>query len=316
MFKIGYRTIKTAVGTAISIAIAQWLDLQFYVSAGILTILCIQVTKQRSLQISGERFLACVIGMIFAIVFFEILGYHPLVLGVLLLLFIPTMVMFKAKEGIVTAIVIILHFYVLQEVSTGIVVNELKLIVIGIGVALLVNLYMPSVEKELKKDRILLERNFNEIFKQVAIYLRNGESDWNGEEITETAHLIEKAKNTALRNIENHFLRYEDKYYHYFKMREKQFEIIERVMPVISSLDETVIQGERIASFLEELCQNIHPGNNTEQLLQSLYEMKGEFKEMELPKDRREFEIRSALFYFVNEMEQYLFVQYQYKKGK
>ena len=41
-FRIGYRTIKTAVGTAISILIAQQLGLDNFASAGILTILCIQ----------------------------------------------------------------------------------------------------------------------------------------------------------------------------------------------------------------------------------------------------------------------------------
>ena len=46
-FSIGYRTIKTAVGTAIAIFIAQQFGLDNFASAGILTILCIQVTKKR-----------------------------------------------------------------------------------------------------------------------------------------------------------------------------------------------------------------------------------------------------------------------------
>ncbi|MBQ9999250.1 aromatic acid exporter family protein, partial [Bacillus subtilis] len=50
MFKIGYRTIKTALGTALAIYISQLLHLQNYASAGIITILCIQITQKRSLQ--------------------------------------------------------------------------------------------------------------------------------------------------------------------------------------------------------------------------------------------------------------------------
>lgn len=46
MFKIGYRTLKTALGTALAIYIAQMLGLQNYSAAGIITILCIQVTKK------------------------------------------------------------------------------------------------------------------------------------------------------------------------------------------------------------------------------------------------------------------------------
>lgn len=69
-FSIGYRTIKTAVGTAVSILIAQKLGLDNFASAGILTILCIQVTKKKSLRTAWDRFLACVLAMPFAALFF------------------------------------------------------------------------------------------------------------------------------------------------------------------------------------------------------------------------------------------------------
>lgn len=46
MFKIGYRTIKTALGATLAIIIAQMLSLEYFSAAGIITILCIQVTKK------------------------------------------------------------------------------------------------------------------------------------------------------------------------------------------------------------------------------------------------------------------------------
>ena len=49
-FSIGYRTLKTAIGAAIAIAVAQFFDLQFYTAAGILTILSVQPTKKKSLH--------------------------------------------------------------------------------------------------------------------------------------------------------------------------------------------------------------------------------------------------------------------------
>ena len=71
-FRIGYRTIKTAVGATLAILIAQSLGLENYASAGILTILCIKVTKKKSLRASWDRILACLIGMVFSFVFFEL----------------------------------------------------------------------------------------------------------------------------------------------------------------------------------------------------------------------------------------------------
>ena len=44
-------------------------------------------------------------------------------------------------------------------------------------------------------------------------------------------------------------------------MREKQFEIIERVLPIVTSISQTVKQGQMIADFIEELAEHIHAGN-------------------------------------------------------
>lgn len=312
-FSIGYRTIKTALGAPIAIWIAQLLELEHYVSAGIITVLCIQITKKRSMQSAWARFLACSIAMAFSVVFFELLGYHPVSIGLLLLLFIPTTVMVKAKEGIVTSTVIILHIYSASEVSIKLIVNELLLIIIGIGVALLMNVYMPSLENKLKVYQVEIETKFSQIFCEVINYLLNGDSDWDGKEITETAKLLEEAKTLALRNVENQVLRHEDLYYHYFNMREKQFEIIERVLPTVASISTNVEQAKLIAEFIEELRLHIHPGNTAHTFLRKLYTLSKRFQEMPLPKTREEFEARAALLHFLHEMERYLVIKSLFK---
>ncbi|WP_040208206.1 aromatic acid exporter family protein [Neobacillus jeddahensis] len=315
-FSIGYRTIKTAVGTAISILIAQQLGLNNFASAGILTILCIQVTKRKSLRTAWDRFLACVLAMPFSAVFFEGIAYHPIVIGMMLLVFIPTIVMLKAKDGVVTSSVIILHIYMAHNISWGLIYNELGVITVGIGVALLINLYMPSVDQKLRDYQVKIEENFKIIFCEMVRYLRTGDSDWDGSEITESANLLEEAKMLAVRDVENRFLREENIYFHYFKMREKQFEIMERVLPIVTSLTRTVEQGKMVAAFLEELSENIHPGNTAHIYIDKLREMKKEFEEMELPRTREEFETRAALLQLVNEMNDYLIIKSSLKENR
>ncbi|KAF0824720.1 aromatic acid exporter family protein [Cytobacillus firmus] len=312
-YRIGYRTIKTAVGTSISIMIAQMLQLDNFVSAGILTILCIKVTKKKSLRASWDRFFACLLAMAFSSLFFEGIAYHPLVIGLLLLFFIPAAVMAKASDGIVTSSVIILHIYSAGEVSRDLLLNELGIIIVGIGVALIANLYMPSLESKLKEYRLEIEENFKIIFDEIVRYLRTHESSWDGREITETMELIDEAKALAFRDVENRFRRDENLYYHYFKMREKQFEIIERVLPSVTSIALPVEQGEMIADFIEELSEHIHPGNTALLFLEKLYRMKVSFENMDLPKTREEFEARAALLHFVKEMEQYLIIKSSFK---
>lgn len=312
-FSIGYRTIKTALGTPIAIWIAQLLQLDHFVSAGIITILCIQITKKRSLQSAWARFSACSIAILFSALIFEFIGYHPISIGLLLLLFIPTTVMLKLKEGIVTSTVIILHLYSAGQMTLGLMINELLLIMIGIGVALLMNVYMPSLEKKLEAYRNEIEQKFSQIFCEIINFLLNGDSDWDGKEITETAQILEEARTLALRNVENQVLRHEDLYYHYFKMREKQFEIIERVLPTVASISANVEQAKIVAQFIEELRTSIHPGNTARKFLRKLHSLSKQFQEMPLPNSREEFETRAALLHFLNEMEQYLIIKSQYK---
>jgi len=312
-FRIGYRTIKTALGTTISILLAQAIGLNNFASAGILTILCIKPTKVKSIKASWDRVLACIIAMGFSALFFEGITYHPVTIGLMLLFFIPTAVMFKAQEGIVSSSVIILHIYSAGNVTTGLLINELGIIIIGVGMALLMNLYMPSVERKLLEYQKELEENFRKIMLEIVNYLRTSDNSWGGVELTKTGKLIDEAKALAFRDVENHFRRNENLYYHYFKMREKQFEIIERILQLVASLPVTVVQGKMIADFMEELADYISPGEVPQNFLEKLLEMRVQFQNMDLPKTREEFEVRAALLQLTKEIEQYLTLKNSFK---
>lgn len=306
---IGYRTLKTAIGAGCSIWVAQLLELKFYVAAGIITVLCIKPTKIQSLKTAGERIVACLIGLIIAGTIFELIGYHPWVLSVVLLVLIPVCVRFKIADGIVSSFVIVLHLYLLKTINLAIVLNEFALVLIGVGFALVLNLYMPSVDRELKKYQIQIEQNFKRIFTELAIYLRSGENDWDGKEITETTELLQKAKRLALKDIENHLKKEQNSYYTYFTIREKQFDIIVRLIPIISALDTTHWQGGMIADFLDDVRDGIHPGDTTDKYLDQIKQIRQKLRKAPLPKDHEEFEIQASLFHLLNEMERYLFIK-------
>ncbi|MDQ0299556.1 uncharacterized membrane protein YgaE (UPF0421/DUF939 family) [Salibacterium salarium] len=312
-WRIGYRTLKTAIGAALSIFIAQLLQLDFYVSAGIITVLCISVTKKESVRASWERIVACLVGLIYGSIVYELIGYHPISIALLFLLFIPTAVGIGAKRGVVTSVVIMLHLYTTEGVSVEVLLNEVLLIFIGVGVALVMNMYMPSNEKDLTWKQVRLEDCFRSIWKEFASYLRFGDNTWDGKEIADAAAFIEEGKEMALKNVDNHFLRNDDYFYHYFKMREKQFAVIKSILPFISTLDRTLIQGEKMASFMEELSQAVSPGNTSAYFLVRLNELRNELKQMELPQTREEFEVRSSLFYILHELEEYLLTKKKFK---
>ncbi|MGI2326632.1 aromatic acid exporter family protein [Planococcus sp. YIM B11945] len=312
-FSIGYRTMKTAAGVAIAITLAQLLHLDYYVSAGILTILCIQPTKKKSIRAAFSRLVASLIAILYAFVFFEGIAYQPVVLGVMILLFIPALVSLGFSEGFVSSSVILLHIYDSKNLTGDLFLNELMLMGVGFGTALLVNMYMPSIERKLDDYRYDIESLYSSIFQEMVVYLRRGESAWSGKELMEAEELLKKAKALAYQDVENHVTRLENKHYRYFDMREQQFGIIERILPKITALPVIVNHAQLVADFLEELANNVHSGNTAHRYIDELDAVKADFAAMPLPQSHETFLAMASLYQVIQEMESYLEIKQSYK---
>ncbi|PKH08306.1 aromatic acid exporter family protein [Planomicrobium sp. MB-3u-38] len=310
---IGYRTLKTAVGVIIAISLAQLLQLDFFVSAGILTILCIQPTKKRSIRAALSRFIASLIAIGYASIFLEGIAYHPVVVGLMILLFIPVLVSLRFADGFVSSSVIIFHIYSVGNLTGSLILNEILLMVVGFGTALLVNMYMPSIEKKLDDYRYQTEVLYAKILHEMAGYLKDGKSDWDGKELIQTEELLKKAKALAYQDVENHVTRLENKYYRYFDMRQDQFEIIERILPKISTLPVLVKHAQLIADFLNDLADHVHAGNTAYHYLDKLEVVKKEFSLLPLPESHQEFQSMAVLYQVIEELDAYLEIKQSYR---
>ncbi|AKG04354.1 hypothetical protein AAV35_005840 [Salimicrobium jeotgali] len=314
--RIGSRTIKTALGTPLAIWMAQLLELDNFASAGIVTILCIQVTRKRSLLSAWHRFAACMLAILYSFIFFEgLMGFTPLAIGVMLLLFIPTTVRLKITPGIITSSVIVLHLYTFGKIDLSIVWNEFLLIVIGIGIALILNIYMPSLERSLEEYQTDVEDCFSSILKEISLYLKEEKYAWAGEELTRTAELLEEAKALAYKQVENRLLKPHHPYYHYFHMRTKQFELLEQMLPLVTRISQYDEYASKIGDLFEDLSGAVHPGNTALLYLRKLEELRNYFKEEPLPESREEFESRASLYQLLNELEDYLIIKRSFKRS-
>lgn len=305
-FTIGYRTMKTAVGAAIATAIAYYFQLEFYSSAAILTMLCVQTTKKKSLHAVYTRIVASFVGMFYSFLAFELVDYNPIMLGIMLLIHIPTLVSFKVTAGFISSAVIILHIYSVSNFTLELLFNELALMAIGFGTALVVNMYMGDYQKQLDSYLTKLEDLYRSIFSEIVKYLRNGDTSWTGKELITAANLLNKAKSLAYKDVGNHLTRKKDQYYRYFDMREQQLEIIERVLPKITTLPVMVQQAGLVADFMEDLGSNVHSGNTARHFRDKLDIVKEEFAKMPLPETHEKFLAMAALYQFIEEMDIYL----------
>lgn len=131
MFTIGSRTVKTAIGAMIALSIAQLLALDNASTAAVITLLSVQSTKRKSVTIAWRRFAACLLGMGLAVLLFEGSAYTPIVVGVLLLIYIPLMAKMGLQDGIVPGFVIVMQLYISQHITSELLVNQILIFSIG-----------------------------------------------------------------------------------------------------------------------------------------------------------------------------------------
>jgi uncharacterized membrane protein YgaE (UPF0421/DUF939 family) len=306
---MGYRTIKTAVGAGLAIWIASLLDLEFATFAAIIVIMCIERTKKKTLITMNKKFFASLLSLVIGALFFEVLGYYPIVFALFILLFVPILVRARIQDGFVTSMVVVLHVYTVKNANWAMFLNELYIIFIGMGIALLINSIMPNFKRDIETFKKEIEQKFEIILYEFSAYLRDSERNWDGKEILEVEDSINQSKSIAVQDVENHLLRKQNKDYYYLEMRENQLELLKHMMKIVAIVSSSslhVKQKEMFAEFLENLSENVHSGDTTDISLNELEELKASIRKTELPKTREEFEIRANLFYLIFEMENYL----------
>ena len=67
-----------------------------------------------------------------------------------------------------------------------------------------------------------------------------------------------------------------------------------------------VDQMKNMSIFLKRVAEDIRENNDCKELLYGLEKLKLQYKEMELPKTREEFENRAQLLNLLNDMEDFL----------
>ncbi|MDR0269438.1 aromatic acid exporter family protein [Paenibacillus sp.] len=304
---MGFRVIKTAIATLMAILIADACGVTGPLSAGLLAVLGVDVTRKRSIRTISARFFASLLGLAFACVLFEILGFHYWVLAIYILVTFPAIARANFKEGIVTSSVVVFRVYGNGIISLDTLLTQIELLVIGLGSALIVNLaYMPQAADQMITIRKRVDKEFSIIFMRIAQTLRDPEYVWDGKEIIEAGKEIRVGKEAAHRAMENQMLHPDEVWSIYFYMRKEQLESIQNMVQLISHVYQKLPQADDVAELFEQLSQDVTEEIYTGRTEFLLGRLELEFKTMELPTTREEFEIRSAILQLIRELSLYL----------
>ncbi|WP_049370740.1 aromatic acid exporter family protein [Staphylococcus epidermidis] len=310
-YKIGFRTVKTAVGMTLGVIICKLLGLDNYASSAILVVLCIKHTKMHSVQAILSRLVSCLLILFLGSAIFSLLGQHAFVLGLIVLWFIPLTVVLNVQEGVITSCVILLHVFNAKAINGHLILNEIMLLIVGLGIAFLMNLMMPSLNKKLNHFKQDIENQITEIFNifSQACSMHNDHLNIKFDSLLLN---IKKAKSLAFRDVKNHFVRNENSFYHYFDMREEQVELLKRMTSLLERINTDDPILEKISQLMYEIGSNVNSNDYTALRLHSLYEIRLSLDDLPLPTTHKTLNSRAHIIQILNELEEYLNIKSQF----
>ena len=301
---------KMAISATIALLIGNALGLQYATVGAVIAILSIQDTRKKALIISYKRIVACSMGILLSVILYSLLGNGALIFGLFLIILIPLTSRLKAQEGMVPAVVLSTHFLVANNITIALIFNEVLLMIIGIGVAAIANIFMPSLEDKFKYDREWIEEHYRIIISKMSKSLITHTVDIDEQKIiNEVEKRLYESKETAYKIVNNHFFKSSSYYTDYINMRINQFDTIKRMRLHFQRFNIPVEQMNVMSDFTLCVAENIREMNDCKSLLMDLDILRNEFKKMELPKTSEEFESRAQLLQFLNDMEEFLLIK-------
>lgn len=305
--KVGMRTLKTAVGATLAMMLANLFGLKYALSAGIITVLSVQNTKRKSIEAALSRFASTCLALLISCILFAIIGFNSISFGLYLLIFIPLAVTYKLSDGIVMSSVLVTHILGEGYISLSLIINEFLLVLIGAGIAILFNLYMPKMKSLIKEDQAKIEEQFKTILFCLAKTTSDQSVMIDEETLFQTLEvLLLKARERAARYQENYLLDEVTYYVQYMDMRSMQFQLLLNMRKTLGKVVMTVEQSSLLSDLTTQIALDLYEYNPVHDLIQMTQGVLEICRHQELPKTREEFENRALLFQYLNDLEHLL----------
>lgn len=301
------KLIKIAIGSAVSIFLADLLGLSYSTAAGIITLLTIQDTSRETIIISVKRICAFLLATALSYVVFWIVGYSVFSYGIFLFLFIACCIPLRLGDAVSINAVLVTHYLLEKNMSFMFIWNEALLLFIGAGMGTLLNLYMPGKVKEIRVMQYRLEEDMRAVLLRMAEYIRKEErTDYTGTCFDKLQADIEAGKRQAFAYMNNTFFQ-ESKYFiAYMNMRGQQTVVLRDIYKKIMSVRTILPQTEQVSELFCEIGRTFGESNNARDLLAKRGEVLSQMKESKLPVTRGEFEERAVLYGILMDLEYFL----------
>lgn len=303
---LSLRTIKLIFATVLAIYLATALGLSYATAAGIIAILSVLDTRKSSFKMARNRLFSTLLALTIAVLTFALFGFGIWTLGIYLALYVPLAYRFNWEAGIPPSTVLVTHLLLEQDISLIFLGNELTLFLIGAGLALFFNLYMPSQEKKIEAYHDQVEDLLKQILLRFEAFLLNGDGRNEAELITQLDQTLDEALKVVYLDRHNQLFQQTNYQVHYFEMRAAQNKIL-RTMA--GNINKCLLEGREnviLSSLFERTAQQLSRENSAKELLLDIELFHATFRERPLPQTREEFETRATLFQLLHDMEAFI----------
>ncbi len=300
------RTVKLVLATVLATYLASWLGLSYATSAGIIAILSILDTRKSTFKMAFARLCSTLLALVIAFAVFSLLGFEVWTLALYLALYVPLAYLWGWQAGIAPSTVLVTHLLLEKDISFAFLGNELALFLIGAGLALVLNLYMPSQEKQIAAYHNQVEDLLKQILLRFESFLLQADGRNDATLIHQLEQVLKEALEVVYLDRHNQVFNQTNYQVHYFEMRAAQNKIL---LDMAKSINKCLLEGREsviLASLFERTAQQLSRENPAQELLEDIQLFHQAFRERPLPQSREEFETRATLFQLLHDMEAFI----------
>lgn len=302
-FKIGF-------GSSLAIFVASALELDYAITAGSIALLTIVTTKWGTLKLSLVRIITFFIATALCGIVFTHVPSQWVAYGIFTFFIVIMCDCIGWKSAISVNALVGMHFLShMDEFSYEFIINEFLLLVIGVSISIVLNLFhaYKFEEQHLIKNMRAVEKDLAETLVEIAEYLENhmkGKEVWKDVERLEKAieYFIQEARDYQ----DNTFHSHPGYYIDYFKMRRDQCKIMQNLHKEMKAIKSLPKQAQKVAEYVRYLSDYVVEKNEPVEQLTKLNFLVEEMKKEELPKTREEFESRALLYHTLMDLEDFL----------
>lgn len=301
--------IKIGVGSSIAVFLARALHLEYAVSAGTVTLLTLMTSRWETMRLIAARIATLVTAILVSWFFDTHIDSIWVSYGLALMIVVFLAEAMGWRATISVNAVVVAHFLTDENFSPAAILNEVQLVLIGVVLALVLNLFYGNAhyKEKIVSDMRGTEKRLQLILRDLAAYLAGeepGESAWD--QICQLKEDIDGYMKSANEYQSNTFQSDPEYYIDYFEMRWKQCSILRNLYQELERIRTLPAQAAVISDYLFYLSDYMLELNVPTQQIERLHELLSEVKTQELPKSEEEFENRALLYHILMDIDDFL----------